>query len=839
MRKTEKKEILAFINSFYQAHEEIKEALNHKKMMSVQNMLSECQEFAIQLGETIEKLEGEGHITVTYVEEYCEALFCLFESIKKDDINVNTIYKLLMKLLVKIENSVRNDITVRKEIVFFPYKVAMWDSLESVYLAASKDPDCDVYCVPIPYYDVRPDRTLGQMHYEGCKYPEEIEVIDWQSYHFEERKPDVIYIHNPYDSWNLVTSVHPRFYSENLKKYTDTLVYVPYYSTTGGMSEGQKLCPAYIYADYIIIQAPGFREYFDERIPDEKFLPFGSPKFDKIINKCQNPPEPPLEWKVKMEGRKVYFYNTSIGGMLGETEDFLKKMRYVFSCFEGRKDSCLLWRPHPLLESTFDSMRPIYKQEYLALKREFLDKELGIYDATPDMENTIALCDAYIGDAGTSVTSLFGIVGKPMFILNNRLHSEPEEGSWRGEIYVGLCYLEKNKFTIAQGNRLYVSEPFKHNYKYLCELSDYVHGGDYNKVYEINKKLYVCPQNAQNILMIDETGKQKKIELEQVELKADVFIWAVAVKNHLILLPHKYPAIVMYDTKTGKIVYVREDIDVFVKERNGIVISGGAGYKNGKIFLTSPTDRQIYVLEIETGEHMVVELPVESEGGYRNILPYKEDLWLLPYEGMNIVRWNPDTNEVREYDQFPQGIQCRDSLSDSKCMERLFSSGAFCGDYLYLTPECANMYVRLHIATGEMAEWRPPFVDGEGEEYFYTTAKSYFLWGECDEKGRVMIFSYPRRKLYEINLRTNDCFELEVCFDMDELKAHEPGFCLSSKGLRYCCHENSFNSIRNFLDNNITGNLFERNKQIEAYKEIVSNYDGTCGKRIHEFMRKL
>ena len=75
MRKTEKKEILAFINSFYQAHEEIKEALNHKKMMSVQNMLSECQEFAIQLGETIEKLEGEGHITVTYVEEYCEALF--------------------------------------------------------------------------------------------------------------------------------------------------------------------------------------------------------------------------------------------------------------------------------------------------------------------------------------------------------------------------------------------------------------------------------------------------------------------------------------------------------------------------------------------------------------------------------------------------------------------------------------------------------------------------------------------------------------------------------------------------------------------------------------------
>ena len=71
MRRAEKKEVLNFINSFYQAHEEIKEALSQNKMMSVQNMLSECQEFAIQLGETIEKLEGEGHTTVAYVEEYC------------------------------------------------------------------------------------------------------------------------------------------------------------------------------------------------------------------------------------------------------------------------------------------------------------------------------------------------------------------------------------------------------------------------------------------------------------------------------------------------------------------------------------------------------------------------------------------------------------------------------------------------------------------------------------------------------------------------------------------------------------------------------------------------
>ena len=75
------------------------------------------------------------------------------------------------------------------------------------------------------------------------------------------------------------------------------------------MNEAQKLCSAYLYADYIVIQAPKFREYFDESIPDKKFLPFGSPKFDRIIKKCQNPPDPPAEWAEKMKEKRVYFYN--------------------------------------------------------------------------------------------------------------------------------------------------------------------------------------------------------------------------------------------------------------------------------------------------------------------------------------------------------------------------------------------------------------------------------------------------------------------------------------------------------------------------------------------------
>ncbi len=81
MRKAQKLEVLEFINSMHQAHKEITEALNQKNNASVQSMLAECQDFAISLGQSIEKIEGTGHITVSYVEEYCEVLFHIYETI--------------------------------------------------------------------------------------------------------------------------------------------------------------------------------------------------------------------------------------------------------------------------------------------------------------------------------------------------------------------------------------------------------------------------------------------------------------------------------------------------------------------------------------------------------------------------------------------------------------------------------------------------------------------------------------------------------------------------------------------------------------------------------------
>jgi len=829
MRKAQKLQAEELVRQMEEAHDQIKKFIEQGNMLSAMELLEECQNGGITLGTLIENTEGEGHPTVSLLEEYCELAYQIHEElIGSKDLNRNKVYKLLRQKLIRISNSLKNDVQIRLEVVFFPYKASMWDSLESVYLAAKEDPECDAYCVPIPYYDLNPDHSFGKMHYEGRDYPKDIEVIDWEKYDFEERKPDVIYIHNPYDDCNLVTSVHPRFYSSNLKKYTDTLVYIPYYSTSGRMSKAQSLCPAYIYADYIVIQSPEFRKYFDADIPDQKFLPFGSPKFDRIIKKCQNPPEPSTEWKERMSGRKVYFYNTSIAGMLADTENFLKKMNYVFQCFEGREDVCLLWRPHPLMEATFDSMRPQYRHIYEALKHMFLEKKLGILDTTPDIADAIALSDAYIGDAGTSVTSLFGIVGKPIFILNNRIHSEPAQDSWRQEMIFEFNFLERDRFAVTQGNKLYISEPYQYNYHYFCDLSDEAYGGCYSAVYDINGKRYACPIGAQDILVIGELGIEKKIELEKSERNGWSFNNAWKYKNYLILIPLSYPAVVRYDTATCEITYFREHTDIFIKKIDGRKIVGGSMIYKDNLYIASPNDNRIYQFNIESGREQIIDLPIASRCGCFVMTQYGDEIWLMPYRGNVIVCWNPITGETKEYENLPREFYCGNN-------EPAFNIPAFYGEYMYLPPCYANMYLKFNMNTGSFTEWQMPIEKEDGSAVGNTT----FFWKLSDaNESDFMLYSYSTQRLYKINLKTTEYKEISITFDLNEVKRHESGFCKYSEFLRYACVENNFNSLTCFLNNELIGGRFDKDMQVAAYQEIAANYDGSCGEKTHSFVKE-
>lgn len=158
MRKFHKRQVLEVIESIHTVHQHCKDQLARQDYQTLQGLLTDCQDAAIQIGELIEQLEGEGTAAVSYLEQYCERLYQVNVQVEK--ISPQKAFKCLEEILIKAENAI-NHIKVKKEVVFLPYKASMWDSLESVYLAAREDEDCDAYVVPIPYYEKSASTTVS------------------------------------------------------------------------------------------------------------------------------------------------------------------------------------------------------------------------------------------------------------------------------------------------------------------------------------------------------------------------------------------------------------------------------------------------------------------------------------------------------------------------------------------------------------------------------------------------------------------------------------------------------------------------------------------------------
>lgn len=115
------------------------------------------------------------------MEEYCKLLYGVHEKLAGGkEAAADKVYISVKQKLVKIFNSFQHDVRIRLEAVFLPYKASMWDSLETEY-------------------------------YEANEYPDNVPITRYDEFDFELHRPDMIFIHNPYDSYNFVTSVHPFF----------------------------------------------------------------------------------------------------------------------------------------------------------------------------------------------------------------------------------------------------------------------------------------------------------------------------------------------------------------------------------------------------------------------------------------------------------------------------------------------------------------------------------------------------------------------------------------------------------------------------------------------------
>lgn len=444
MRKAQKKQLFDFLKLLEKAHEEIKLAIQKNNIMTVLEILKSCQRGAITAGELVEKSEGEDSLVIHEIESYCELVYQIYEELIQDqDVDENRIDRMLGDAFTKMEEKIRNNIKIKNEVVFLPYKAAMWDSLESVWKAANEDPDWETYVVPIPYYDIGEDGKIGDIHYEADLFPEYVSVLHYEKYNFEYRRPDMIFIHNPYDDSNYMTSVPPFFYTKNLKKFTEQLIYIPYYvlneidlNDEESVKEIEHFCiiPGVLNTDKIIVQSESMREvYINNLIAhtgeysriywEERVLGLGSPKMDKAISTKKEDVDVPEEWRAiiqKSSGKwkKIILYNTGLAALIEHKEKMLHKMQCVFRIFKSyQEEIALLWRPHPLILTAFNSLVPQLRKDYVDIVRNYRNEGWGIYDDSAEFNRALALSDGYYGDH-SSLVPLCKEIGLPVMIQN-------------------------------------------------------------------------------------------------------------------------------------------------------------------------------------------------------------------------------------------------------------------------------------------------------------------------------------------------------------------------------------------------------------------------------------
>ena len=613
MRKKKKAQIISLLQCYREAHSAIRKEIEEGRGEEAISLLVLCQEGMEKIERDTEQEPCGKTEREALFSSYQEALYsCYLSLIKTEEETaepgtscsqrVSCAKRAISRLdrteayFSKIEGEIAS-IPFKTLHLFLPYKASMWDSMESVYFAALQDPSCEALVMPITYYE-KEDGKFGKRINERAEFPSEIETID-EGFSLEEAQPDVIYIHNPYDDKNILTSVDPRYYSFHLKDYTENLVYIPYYTTMGKAGFGSLFMPAYRYVHHIVVQSEEHKQRLPKEV-QEKARILGSPKLDRALAYSQNPPEIPEDWKRIAGGRKIYYYNTVIEEMLGNPESFLQKMEEVFSLFKENPKYCLLWRPHPLLESSFFSVDTAYRKRFLELKLRYLTEEIGIYDSSAEPERAVALSSVYLGDETSSMAALFLAGGKPLFILDSTVSEERRQEernqrvrnrekrltayflklfrrvkrqsfalSAKKESEEALVY--EGRFLLMgqlEGDRLRIRKlalsewgiPEQESMSVSAREYMPVPADEYGEAYFYEGRWILTPRAGNHFLILEKGKEPKKLPLPEGGCKPDAFSGSYRGGEYLFCKAENYPFDIRFSLKTHGIKELKEGI---------------------------------------------------------------------------------------------------------------------------------------------------------------------------------------------------------------------------------------------------------------------------------------
>lgn len=829
LRASVKNQIVSILDSMCEQH--------HEGIAENIAFMEGCQQAAITIGETIEsKVPGNQDI-VPDLEKYCELLFRLTQKPELQESDIQQLDELLFAVKEKVER-----LETGYQIAFFPYKAAMWDSMESIWKAFRKDERCECVVVPIPYRDYDANNNKWDSCYELSDFPQDVPVRDYQTYSVEEEQPDIAFVHNPYDDCNRVTCVYPQFFSRELRKHVGKLVYVPYYITTGYISPEHLYLPVYQNMDYMIAQSEKFKsgcvgmEYYD------KILPLGSPKADRVIQMCRDGVEVPEEWKPILQGKKSVMLNTSIGCFLAYGDIYFDKLKHIFEWFREREDVVLIWRPHPLLEGTVKSMRPQLMDQYRALVDFFRSGQIGIYDDTSDITRTIAIVDAYIGEDGSSVVNLFGVADKPIFILDNCLYESCDEEMKKRAYIVNMEEISGKWYCTSIYNGLYMLDEDFEKVELVAQFEDQPRfTSPYSFTKAVQDTLYLSPGFA-NMPICYRTDTKECKNLKSSGKDGFYSLSYIATYGEKIYyLPAGDSGIMVYNRRDKSWKEQKECIQQ-LKQNTPVVGATTcccctAGHE---LWITAEYTNRVLRYDMKNDTYQVIGFGDERYG-YSGIVADRENIWLAEVHTGNILHLNRRAGKLEELPA-PKDME---SWSQETGRRMVFGEMLDMGKYLIAAPVFTDTMIKFDKSTGNFSRLIPKFweqVSMSCNGYQPRIQGGYCYIKKLDDK-RIAVQRAHDGALAVVDVMTEEYTVHYPTFTEDtmhKIMDGQDGFEKLQTYYAFCRRESRLFSFEGFMDDLVHDRLEDvKIRQKEELASVAANLNGTCGEKVHEFLMKV
>lgn len=811
---------------------------------SIVQMLADCQNAAVAIGETLERDSSNNESIVILLEDYCEEAFYLSESrgeqiYKKEILKLDELVDRVRTMIIEISSSYH--------VVFMPYKASMWDSLESIWRACKEDDRCECYVVPIPYYEFDTKANKWIYCYEGELFPEGVSVIHYQQYSLNQNRPDLAYIHNPYDNCNMVTRIDSRFYSWEIKRHVGKLVYVPYYVTTGFISPEHLALPVYKQMDYMVIQSEYAKSFCEKTYYYDKILPFGSPKLDCIIRLCKSGAIIPDSWKLLLEGKKVLMLNTSIGCFLQDGSVYLNKIKFLCRVIYNHSGLALIWRPHPLLTATIKSMRPNLLSEYNDLKEFFLKNSIGVLDETPNISTAVAISDGYIGEEGSSVINLFGAAGKPIFILDNHITDHyAKERKYRVHITDMLIKEDKLWFVSNRYNALFCIDISERQVHYIGSVENQPKWySAYPFLTELRNQFYFSPDFSRRPASYDKNANIFALIGDKDMKEGARRGLCIPYKNRIFYLPHIDNYIAEFNVDTEEWQYHTECIQELSDQvSDDIVLRQGITDKcsiDGEyMWITATYTNRILRFNMRDGTYVICQIG-EIQNGYSGIVAEDRYIWLTEVNSGEIIRWERRTGKIKTY-CVPDGFSSWTGVMNQKLSNLTLID---MGKWIVTIPGFSNSMIKLDKITGEVTllindfwELSNKKTNGYNPEFHLSSE----FGAKLDKNSIIVQRNYDDAvAIVNVEDETYEMFYPTLSEeDFAKLTEGEDGFEKVDEKSGFFRRESKIFSFEGFIDDLIHDRLTGvRERQLKELSTLAANLDGTCGIKVHEYMMNV